>query len=107
MRSRHVHSGHISPIKTGGAARGIAADRVSLCLLAPERERKGDAPARGNQVFCHWPIVRCSATQYYFYMGRKQIAVALLTASATFAAIAFAIDLGKYAFALWHLGGAP
>jgi hypothetical protein len=40
MRSRHVHSGHISPIKTGSAALGIAADRVSLCLLAPERERK-------------------------------------------------------------------
>jgi hypothetical protein len=35
-------------------------------------------------------------------MARKQIAVALLTASAIFAAIVFAIDLGKYAFVLWH-----
>jgi hypothetical protein len=53
-------------------------------------------------VFCHRPIVRRGVVKYYFYMGRKQIAVALLTASAAFAAIAFAIDLGKYAFALWH-----
>jgi hypothetical protein len=53
-------------------------------------------------VFCHQPIVLRDVARYYFYMGRKQIAVALLTASAAFAAIVFAIDLGKYAFALWH-----
>jgi hypothetical protein len=46
----------------------------------------------------------CSAVQllYYFYMGWRQITVALLTVTAAGAALTFAIDLARYAFASWH-----
>ena len=48
------------------------------------------------------PIVQRSASLYCFYMGWKQITFALLTVTAAGAALTFAIDLGRYAFASWH-----
>jgi hypothetical protein len=60
----------------------------------------------GKEINAHWglllKIVPCGVNVHNFYMGWRQIAVAPLSVTTVGAAVTFAIDLVRHAFALWH-----
>jgi hypothetical protein len=79
------------------------ASMLSVVLLAGISDRPRIRGYEEQSLGMTLPkIVQCDVMCYDFYMGWRQITVALLTVTAAGAAATFAIDLGKYAFAMWH-----